>query len=661
MKIIGITGGTGSGKTTALRVVQRLGGCVIDCDALYHEMLKTDEKLLSAIDAAFPGVVQDGALNRKKLGSIVFSDATLLEKLSAVTDPIVHARVLSILETEQQNGRTLAAVDAIRLHESGLGKLCCATVAVTAPVEVRVARLIAREGITEDYARSRIAAQKSDDEFRALCDYVLENDAEEAAFSQRCEALLSKILEEDNTMSEGKFKAEREALLYEPKHGYESLTAEQAAEMQEYCKAYMQFIDAGKTERECVDECIRQAEAAGFVAWEPGKTYAPGDKIYANNRGKAAIFAVVGSQPASEGVNITAAHIDSPRLDLKPNPLYEEAELALFKTHYYGGVKKYQWTVTPLAIHGVVTRRDGETVKVVIGEDDNDPIFCVTDLLIHLSGDQMKKSLADGISGEQLNVLLGSTPLEGDEGGERIKFHILKLLNEKYGIVEQDFYSAELTIVPALKAREVGLDRSMIGAYGHDDRVCAYAEFYPMLSLDTPDKTAVCILADKEEVGSSGVTGMTSRYFEYFMETICGGSARNCFANSKCLSADVCNAFDPTFPEVSDRRNNAFFNRGVGLFKYTGSRGKSGSSDATSELVGYFTRLFDQNGVQWQMGELGRVDQGGGGTVAAFMANRNIDTLDAGVPVLCMHAPYEIVAKYDCYMTMLAMKVFYNA
>ncbi len=662
MKILGFTGGTGSGKTTALKAVEALDGIVIDCDALYHSLLKTDEKLLEAINVAFPGVVENGALDRKRLGGIVFSDAAALEKLSSVTDPIVHQRVLEILDNARKEGKTIAAVDAIRLHESGLGKSCYATIAVTAPLEARVQRLIAREGITEDYARSRIAAQKSDAEFAAMCDYMLENDGDQTLFSQRCQALITKILEEDTkTMSEGKYQTQRDELLYAPKHGYDSLTAEQAKEMNDYCNAYMKFIDAAKTERECVDECIRQAEAAGFVEWEPGKTYTAGDKIYANNRGKAAIFAVVGKQPLDNGANITAAHIDSPRLDLKPNPLYEEAELALFKTHYYGGVKKYQWTVTPLAIHGVVSRKDGSVVKITIGEDDNDPVFCVTDLLIHLSGDQMKKPLAEGITGEQLNVLLGSTPLEGDEGADRVKFHILQMLNEKYGIVEQDFYSAELTIVPALKARDVGLDRSMIGAYGHDDRVCAYAEFYPMLSLENPEKTAVCILADKEEVGSSGVTGMTSRYFEYFMETLCGKHARNCFANSKCLSADVCNAFDPTFGEVSDRRNNAYFNRGVGLFKYTGSRGKSGSSDATAELVGYFTHLFNENGVQWQMGELGRVDQGGGGTVAAIMANRNIDTLDAGVPVLCMHAPYEIVAKYDCYMAMRAMQVFYEA
>ena len=375
------------------------------------------------------------------------------------------------------------------------------------------------------------------------------------------------------------------------------------------------------------------------------------------------IFAVVGSESLNEGTHICAAHIDSPRLDLKPNPLYEDAGMAYFKTHYYGGIKKYQWTTTPLAIHGVVAKKDGTVVTVTVGEEPGDPIFCVTDLLVHLSADQMRKTLAEGVTGENLRILLGSRPLKDDEGADRVKFAILMLLNEKYGLTEEDFLSAELTMVPAGPAREVGFDRSLIAAYGHDDRVCAYAAFKPLLDLGTPVKTAVCVLADKEEIGSVGISGMQSQYFEMFMEDLCeatGASKRRCFEHSFCLSADVSNAFDPLYAETCDPANNTKINYGTGIFKYTGARGKSGSSDAAAEVMGYVRRIFAKHDVIWQTGELGKVDQGGGGTVACYMANRNIETVDAGVPVLSMHAPMEIVSKLDTYMTFKGMKVFYE-
>jgi len=389
----------------------------------------------------------------------------------------------------------------------------------------------------------------------------------------------------------------------------------------------------------------------------------PGDKVYMNNRGKSILLAVIGTEPLSAGANICAAHVDSPRMDLKPNPLYEDSEIAYFKTHYYGGIKKYQWATIPLALHGVVYRKDGSVITVTIGEDDSDPILCISDLLIHLSADQMKKPLAEGIVGEQLNVILGTEPLEG-EGADLVKLHICKLLNEKYGLIEQDFLSAELTIVPAGKCREVGLDRSLLGAYGHDDRVCAYAELEALFTIGTPTKTAVCILADKEEIGSVGISGMQSEAFEYFMEMLCDAQdvkLRQCFANSFCLSADVSNAFDPNFAETCDRRNNSMLNYGVSICKYTGSRGKGGASDASAEAMGHIRSTFEKAGVIWQIATLGKVDQGGGGTVAAYMANRNIVTVDAGVPVLCMHAPMELVSKLDCYETMLACKAIYLA
>ena len=455
----------------------------------------------------------------------------------------------------------------------------------------------------------------------------------------------------------------RENLLCAPKNGYTKLTPEQRKEMNAYCKRYAAFMDACKTEREATAWAVIEAEKNGFKPLTPGMDVKPGDKLYFNNRNKSLILAVIGSESLAAGANICAAHVDSPRLDLKPNPLYEDSEIAYFKTHYYGGIKKYQWPTVPLALHGVVCRKDGSTVTVTIGEDDSDPILMVSDLLIHLAADQMKKSLAEGIAGEQLNVILGTEPIEG-EGADLVKLNIMKLLNEKYGIVEDDFHSAELCIVPAGKCREVGLDRSLLGAYGHDDRVCAYAEMESLFAIGTPTKTAVCILADKEEIGSVGISGMQSHAFEYFMETLCiaqGVRMNECFANSFCLSADVTNAFDPNFAEASDRRNNSMLNYGIAICKYTGSRGKGGASDASAEAMHHMRTVLDNAGVRWQLATLGKVDQGGGGTVAAYMANRNIVTVDAGVPVLCMHAPMEIVSKLDCYYTYLACKAVYLA
>ena len=455
----------------------------------------------------------------------------------------------------------------------------------------------------------------------------------------------------------------RESLLCSPKNGLLELTSEQRQEMEDYCKRYAAFMDACKTEREATAWATREAEARGFRPAVPGMEVKPGDKIYLNNRGKSFLIAVVGTESLAKGANICAAHVDSPRLDLKPQPLYEDSEIAFAKTHYYGGIKKYQWTCVPLAIHGVVCKKDGTEVTVTIGEDESDPILVVSDLLIHLSADQMKKTLAEGILGEQLNVLLGTEPLEG-EGADLVKLNIMRLLNEKYGMVEEDFRTAELTVVPAGKCREVGLDRSLLGAYGHDDRVCAYAELEALLNLETPKHTAVCILADKEEIGSVGISGMQSHAFEYFMEILCDGQGvklRECFANSFCLSADVSNAFDPNFPETCDRRNNSQLNYGVAICKYTGSRGKSGASDASAEAMQHVRSTLGAAGVKWQIATLGKVDQGGGGTVAAYMANRNIVTVDAGVPVLCMHAPMELVSKLDCFETMLACKAIYLA
>lgn len=445
----------------------------------------------------------------------------------------------------------------------------------------------------------------------------------------------------------------REKLFYEQKNGYDRIDAEEAKLAYAYCEGYKQFLNAARTEREAVREAIVMAEEAGFVPYEYGMTLQPGTKVYCSNRGKALMLAVMGREPLSEGCVIAGAHVDAPRLDLKQIPLYEDTEMAYFKTHYYGGIKKYQWVTIPLELHGVVALKNGDLIDVVIGRDPDDPQFVITDLLPHLGADQMKKTLAEGITGEGLNLLIGSVPY-ADEGKDRVKLSILSLLYDDYGITEEDFLSAELTAVPAFEARDIGLDRSMIGAYGHDDRVCAYAELRAIFDVELPERTAVCLLADKEEIGSEGVTGMKSRAFESFMADLCEQQdvpLRRCFEKSFCLSADVCNAFDPNFPEVSEKRNEAKINYGMGICKYTGARGKSGTSDASAEVVAHLRRLFEENGIIWQLVALGKVDQGGGGTIAKFMAERNIDTIDAGVPVLSMHAPFETVSKFDCWMT----------
>jgi aspartyl aminopeptidase len=448
------------------------------------------------------------------------------------------------------------------------------------------------------------------------------------------------------------------------KNGYDRIAKAELGKMEKYCQDYKAFLDAGRTERLCAAQTAALAEKAGYRPYSRGMQLKSGDKVYLCNRGKGMLLAHIGKKPLSEGTQITAAHIDAPRLDLKPNPLYEDSELAYFKTHYYGGIRKYQWTTIPLQLRGVVALTDGTVREVNIGADRGDPCLVITDLLPHLGAEQSKKPLSEAIPAETLNLLLGSRPIGDEEGGERVKLAVMQLLHDKYGITEDDFTSAELEAVPAAEVCDVGLDRSLIGAYGHDDRVCGYAALRALLDLkSTPEKTAVCVLADKEEIGSDGVTGMQSAVFDTFMEDLCEGQGvalRACFEKSFCLSADVTAAYDPNFADVYEKRNAALLNYGIGLCKYTGARGKSGASDANAETVAYVRGLFDRAGVIWQLTEMGKVDAGGGGTVALYMANRNITTLDAGVPVLSMHAPFEVVAKLDCYETYKGMKAVYE-
>ena len=664
MKVIGITGPTGAGKTTALGVLETLGVRVLDCDGVYHRLLETNEALNRELRERFPGAYRQGRLDRKALGALVWQDREALEALNGITHRYIMSELRRQIDQAAQAGQSAAAIDAIALLESPAGGLCDVTVAVSAPEAVRIARIMAREGIGRDYAAARIHAQKPGEWFSRRCDYTLNNDSTEAAFRRKCLSLfhtLLQIKQEDTTMSEA--KELRERLLAERKDGWEKLSEAELTELDAYCEAYKAFLNTGRTERHCVQEAIRQAEAAGFVPFVPGMSLKTGDRVYYNNRGKAIMLAVIGEETLDKGAVIGAAHIDSPRLDLKPYPVTENTGLCVLKTHYYGGIRKYQWVSIPLELLGVVVKEDGTKVQVSVGRESGDPVLTIPDLLPHLGDKQSHKPLYQGIEGEQLNLLAGSKPYPDDDGSERVKLAVLAILNEKYGITEADLISSELVAIPAFEAKDVGLDRSMIGGYGQDDRVCAFAALRALLEV-TPRRTAVCMLADKEEVGSMGVSGMQSHAFDCFMEQLCdiqGVSLKDCFAHSFCLSADVTAAYDPNFAEVYEKNNSAFLNQGVGLCKYTGSRGKGGSSDASAELVAMVRKTLNDAGVQWQLAELGKVDEGGGGTVALFMANRNIDTLDAGTPVLAMHSPFEVTSKLDCYMTYRAMKAVFSA
>lgn len=433
------------------------------------------------------------------------------------------------------------------------------------------------------------------------------------------------------------------------------------AEANAFCEGYKAFLNAAKTEREAAAYSEQLLKQAGYKPFVPGMALNAGDKVYLINRSKCVLAATIGERSMAEGFHLNIAHIDSPRLDLRPVPLFEKDGLAYFRTHYYGGIRKYQWPTIPLALHGVVCREDGTTVTITIGENDEDPVFTITDLLPHLGREQNQKKLPDAITAENLNVVLGSLPIADADAENRIKLSILGLLNEMYGITERDFVTAEIEIVPAFKARDVGLDRSMIGAYGHDDRVDAYPALMAEIEVQHPAHTTVCILTDKEEVGSDGVTGMNSMYTYHFLQQLCAATGVDsiaAFQASKCLSADVTAAYDPSFSEAFEPDNSTYAGRGVAIYKYTGAGGKSSTSDANAELVSYLTRLMNKNGVVWQIGEMGRLDLGGGGTIAKYVANRDIDTIDIGVPVLAMHSPFEVVSKADVYMAYRTFRAF---
>ncbi len=466
---------------------------------------------------------------------------------------------------------------------------------------------------------------------------------------------------EENKKNETKELAEK--LLMDQASSARKACVQEIEKAMDFAEGYKDFITAAKTERETVDWTVTAAQAAGFVEYDPEKKYSAGDKVYYNNRGKAMCLAVIGEKGASKGVRIAAAHIDSPRIDLKPIPLYESSELALLKTHYYGGIKKYQWTAIPLSMHGKVVRKDGSEVVINVGEKEGDPQFCITDILPHLGKDQMGKKLGEAFTGEDLNVLVGSLPISA-EGEQLYKLNIMKILNDQYGIVESDLISAELEFVPAFPAADIGFDRSMVGAYGHDDRVCAYPALEALFDCGVPERTAITVLADKEEIGSVGNTGLASEYMNYFVSDMAraeGLEPQHVWSMSSCLSADVTAAMDPTYASAYEAGNSTYFNRGVGIAKYTGSRGKGGSNDASAEFLGWVRKLLNDAGVLWQIGELGKVDQGGGGTVAYDVARLNADVIDIGVPVLSMHSPFEVISKIDLFSAYQAFKAYFEA
>ncbi len=459
----------------------------------------------------------------------------------------------------------------------------------------------------------------------------------------------------------------KQKLFNKKEDGWEKVDDKQKEEIFDVSQKYMNFLNVAKTEREFVKQAKKLADENGYKDIMEYETLKPGDKIYFINREKSMYLAIIGERAIDEGLHIIGSHVDSPRLDLKPNPLYEDTGLAYFKTHYYGGIKKYQWTTIPLSMHGVIVKTNGEKIEINIGEDENDPIFTITDLLPHLAQEQMEKKLKNGIDGEDLNLLIGSIPYNDKKVSEKVKLNILNILNQKYGITEVDLTSSEIELVPSFRARSLGFDSSMVAAYGQDDKVCAYTSLAAMMELDSVKNTAVCILSDKEEIGSMGNTGMESHMFDFFISEILNKLGVNkpnlldkVFCFSKMLSSDVDAGFDPIYASVSDKHNAGFLGKGISLNKYTGARGKSGASDANAEYVAWVRNVLEKNDIKYQIAELGKVDVGGGGTIAYILANKGADVIDCGVPVLSMHAPYEVTSKYDIYAAYKTYKAFWQ-
>ncbi len=657
MFIIGINGGSGCGKSSVSEYLSRKGLYNIDCDTVARKVVLKGSPCLKELTENFGTEIlnNDGTLNRKTLAAAAFSSKRNTELLNSITHKYILSDIRATVTNLRKTDCIGVVIDGATLIESGLYKDCDYNIAVTAPIQQRLDMICRRDNLTYDEAKLRLSAQKDDSYYTDIADYTIDNDGSLENLYEKTNEIYNIIYKKEvNKMSE-KTPGEilKDKLFYEQKNGFDIMSDEEINIAYDYAKKYMNFLDNSRTERACTQYSIKALEDAGFVPFEFGKKYNTGDKIYFNNRDKSVIAAYIGKKSFKEGVNIAAAHIDTPRLDIKPTPMYEDNDLCLLKTHYYGGVKKYQWTAMPLALYGVIVKNDGTKTEINIGFDDDDPVFCISDLLPHLSRHQMDKNLREAIEGEALNVLIGSRPFKDDKASERVKLNILSILYDKYDITEKDFTSAELSVLPAMKARDLGFDRSMILAYGHDDKVCAYPCLSAVMDLkETPDKTAIACLTDREEIGSTGNTGLESFYLLHFIEDLCatnGVNPRECLHNSTCISADVNAAFDPTYPSVMDKYNCAHMNRGPVITKYTGSAGKSQTSDCHAEFVAKIQDIMDRNEVVWQTGELGKVDEGGGGTVAKFVARFDIDVLDFGVAVISMHAPYEIISKLDLY------------
>ena len=670
--IVGLTGPSGGGKSTAAEMLRTLHFCVIDCDSLSREAVRQGGECLKQLTERFGGeiLLADGSLDRRRLGNICFSEPESKRALDDITHPHILRLLFERIRHEAENGADAVIVEAAALYESGLDRSCDRIALVRASRELLVNRIMQRDGLSAEAAAARLDAQTDARLLAERADYIIENDGSTAELEKAVNKFADtiKLWTKEVLMSKEKTKSQllAEKLLRKPQSCFEKYSEEMLKSAREYSGGYMSFLDSAKTEREAVSSAVEMLKKHGFAEFDPKKKYSAGDKVYLNNRGKALVAAVVGSGKAEDGVSIIAAHVDSPRLDLKPCPLYEDKGLVYFKTHYYGGIKKYQWTAIPLALHGVVVDGNGNSIQVKIGEDDSDPVLYITNLLPHLSATHNERKATDIVKGEELNALLGSTPFDTeDETKDAFKLNIMNLLHEKYGITEDDFVTAELELVPAVKSRYVGLDRGLIASYGHDDRVCAYPALTALLETQKPARTCMCVFADKEETGSDGNTGMQGDYLKNFIIQITAATdpdADICtvFRNSRAISSDVTAAIDPTYADVMDPRNCSVLNYGPSVDKYGGSRGKYGCNDASAEYVGSIARIFNEAGLCWQTGELGKVDAGGGGTVAKFISVLDIDVVDCGVPMLSMHSPYELASVYDIYSFHLCCAAFYN-
>ncbi|MBR5045733.1 MAG: aminopeptidase [Oscillospiraceae bacterium] len=672
IRVYGITGRSGSGKSTALEMLSRLGVPVLDCDLIVREIETPGHECFDELVRNYPPEILDarGNLDRRRLADIAFSSPEETKKING----IVHKHVLRELEDRFQRleaeGRGYCVVEAPQLFESGLDRRCDDIILIAAPESLMKERIMDRDGLDGERAARRLDAQISESELRERCGIVIENAGDLGELASKIKELknrLDKETETEDQMGEEKKTAGQQLadeLFAKNESAIKSYGKENKKEIEAYSRGYMDFMNRSKTEREFARNAADYLKDRGFSEFEPGKKYSAGDRVYWLNHNKSLVAAVVGTRPLEDGLLIAAAHIDSPRIDIRPHPLYESEDIALFKTHYYGGLKNYQWVTLPLALHGVVSRKDGKDINIVIGEDEDDPIFYISDLLPHLSGKvQGSRTSREVITAEELNIILGTEPYDDDKVKEPVKLQVLKVLNDRYGITEEDFLSAELEIVPAMKARYVGFDKTLMAAYGHDDKICGYTSMTALADLKAPEKTCVLILADKEEIGSVGNTGMDSDLLRNFVTFLCGpvGTMPELvYVNSRCLSADVSAAFDPTFPMVHEHMNAPFLNRGPVVSKYLGSGGKGGSNDAHAEYVGALRRMWDEAGVPWQLAELGKIDEGGGGTVAKFIARLGVDTIDIGVALLSMHSPYEIAATLDLYAMTKAVSAFYE-